>query len=298
MKSYLSPQWASLLQDNGFHTLEDFWQLPEEWVETPNYRRGGWSGVTRWPLKTPTDETCIIYVKRQLNHTHRGIRHPFKGEPTAQREFRGIQQCRKKGIPVLEPVFFAKKGSKDGIQTVLVTAELTGYDSLENWMAHWQATAFPSRKQRLSIVKNVAQAVGQLHGYGFQHGSLHDKHIFMRWDETHGHSDIAFIDLEMLKWLPHRAATRDIYALDQYTPGWRRNERVAFMQYYWGDVKGLSPKAKGFWRKLQKRHEDKQRKKAQRGKEVTNHTISKNSTVIPQRSVVSQNPNAAPQNDE
>lgn len=261
MKPFIAPQWAALLQHNGLHTVEDFWQLPQEWVEPPNYRRGGWSGVTRWALQTPDDDRRIIYVKRQLNHTHRGLRHPVRGEPTAQREFRGIQRCQKKGIPVLEPVFFASSHNKGGLHTVLVTAELTGYDSLETWMTRWQQTAFPSRTQRLFIVKKIAQAVKQLHRYGFQHGCLHDKHIFMRWDGIHDNIDIAFIDLEMLKWLPHRAAIRDIYALDRYTPGWRRNERVAFMQYYWGDLTGLSPRAKSFWRKLQQRHRNKQRRK-------------------------------------
>ncbi|MHA7841034.1 MAG: lipopolysaccharide kinase InaA family protein [Gammaproteobacteria bacterium] len=265
MKAFISPQWQTLLQENGFHHLEDFWQLPKEWVEPPNYRRGGWSGVTRWILKNTMGESYVIYIKRQLNHTHRGLRHPFKGEPTAQREFRGIQRCRKKNIPVLEPIFFQKKKSKEGLQTVLVTAELKGYQSIESWMAYWQSTHFPSRIQRLFIIKNIAQAVAQLHYHGFQHGCLHDKHIFMQWNNDH-HIDIAFIDLEMLKWLPHRAALRDIYALDQYSPGWNRKERLAFIKYYWGDTYALSSTAKKFWRKLQQRHKDKQRRKMQRAK--------------------------------
>lgn len=264
MKDFICPQWQSLLQYNNLTSLEDFWQLPQNWIETPNYRRGGWSGVTRWILNTPSGETYAIYVKRQLNHTSRNWRHPFKGEPTAQREFRAIQRCEKKAIPVMKALFFASRSAGVHRKTVLVTAELIDYRSLNDWMQHWQATQFPPRSQKQQIIQKVAQTIRQLHRHGLQHGCLQDKHIFMRLESSEIH--IALIDLEMLKWFPHRAVMRDIYTLNQYSAGWRYVERLMFIKYYLNDSHPSS--ARKFWQKLKNRRIKRQRAKAKKKKVI------------------------------
>lgn len=49
-----------------------FWQRQGEWVEAPNQRRGGESGVQRL-----SDETGhLLYAKRQVGHIYRSLLHP------------------------------------------------------------------------------------------------------------------------------------------------------------------------------------------------------------------------------
>lgn len=52
-----------------------FWSQRGEWVEEPNVRRGGESGVQR----LMGSDGQLLYVKRQTGHIHRGLLHPSDG---------------------------------------------------------------------------------------------------------------------------------------------------------------------------------------------------------------------------
>ncbi|HEY6611679.1 MAG TPA: lipopolysaccharide kinase InaA family protein, partial [Pseudomonas sp.] len=56
---------------------------PGEWVEAPNERRGGMSGVQR----VRSGDGRLLYRKQQVDHGYRDWRHPL-GEPTVLREER------------------------------------------------------------------------------------------------------------------------------------------------------------------------------------------------------------------
>ena len=66
-----------------------WWQVSGDWVEPPNERRGGTSGVI-WhvPAQGP-----IFYIKRQEGHIFRSLRYPF-GRPTCLREARALADER------------------------------------------------------------------------------------------------------------------------------------------------------------------------------------------------------------
>ncbi len=51
-----------------------FWNQRGEWVEEPNVRRGGESGVQR----LMGSDGQLLYVKRQTGHIHRGLVAPFR----------------------------------------------------------------------------------------------------------------------------------------------------------------------------------------------------------------------------
>jgi len=61
--------------------FEFYWQQQGEWVEEPNQRRGGESGVQR----IHEANGRLLYVKRQVGHTYRSWRYPL-GRPTVLRE--------------------------------------------------------------------------------------------------------------------------------------------------------------------------------------------------------------------
>ena len=65
----------------GEERFDRWWNTAGDWVEAPNVRRGGESGVQRLQLPDGT----LAYVKRQVGHLYRSLRHPL-GRPTALRE--------------------------------------------------------------------------------------------------------------------------------------------------------------------------------------------------------------------
>jgi len=69
--------------------FEYFWRQQGEWVEEPNRRRGGESGVQR--VMGPTGR--LLYSKRQTGHIYRSWLHPF-GRPTVLRERDALKGLR------------------------------------------------------------------------------------------------------------------------------------------------------------------------------------------------------------
>jgi len=60
MKPYYAPGWKAIFEANGFPNFTSIWNLSAEWFESPNVRRGGWSGVNRIPLKKPDASTFNV----------------------------------------------------------------------------------------------------------------------------------------------------------------------------------------------------------------------------------------------
>ena len=67
--------------------FQHWWQRQGDWVEPPNARRGGESGVQRL-----LDHSGVLYAKRQIGHIYRSLLHPG-GRPTVLRE-RNALHCR------------------------------------------------------------------------------------------------------------------------------------------------------------------------------------------------------------
>lgn len=52
MKAYINERWRSILAHNGLSDFDALWKLQAEWFEEPNFRRGGWSGVSRCGIES------------------------------------------------------------------------------------------------------------------------------------------------------------------------------------------------------------------------------------------------------
>lgn len=185
-----------------------WWAAAGEWVEAPNQRRSGWSGMMRL-----RHGERIYYIKKQCNHLCRTLLHPF-GWPTASREYHNILRLRRIGVPVPQPVFHGSRRTAEGLEAVLVTEELVGYADLES-----QDARTPAEKSLLAAA--VGRVLGRMHRYQLQHSSLYDKHIMVRWQD--GRPEIALIDLETLRqaWWPGRAARRDLKQLRRRQKIWQ-----------------------------------------------------------------------------
>ena len=62
--------------------FQHWWQKNGDWVEEPNVRRGGESGVQRL-----LDQSGVLYAKKQVGHIYRSLLYP-QGRPTVLRERR------------------------------------------------------------------------------------------------------------------------------------------------------------------------------------------------------------------
>lgn len=199
MKTYIAPEWQNALYQQNLQSFNDIWNYEEnagiekDWVEEPNQRRGGWSGVCRVALLNPQGEKKIVYLKRQSKHVYHSLFSPFKGRLTFRREFCNIMRFRKRGLPTVTPIYYGQQGD----EAILMTEDLGGYKSLDAWMLEWQEKGMPSRRIQNCIIREVGQVVNRMHRHYYKHSCLEFKHIFLSLanDEV----KISIIDLEKLR---------------------------------------------------------------------------------------------------
>jgi hypothetical protein len=253
MHDYINERWRSILTHNKLSDFDALWNLEAPWFEEPNQRRGGWSGVSRCELQLPEGGTCAIFLKRQKNHGTFSLHHPVRGVPTFLREFKRILNYRSKGIPTLEPVYFAMRNFSKDQRAILITEELTGFVSLEDTVQSWLRESPPSQSQRRRILKAVAALLHRIHAHRIQHSCFFPKHVFLRLNNDEG-VEARVIDLEKSRWRPFRrlCALRDLYSLNRFSSCWTRTDRLWFFKAYL-NIPRLTPYAKWLWRKIEAR---------------------------------------------
>jgi tRNA A-37 threonylcarbamoyl transferase component Bud32 len=203
-----------------------------EWIEPPNHRRGGSSGVIRHqPESGPT-----LYIKRQQGHLFRSWRYPL-GRPTCLREARALAHFQELGVLVPVLRFFGLKKEKLWSGILVTEALPEGFVNLDDFYSRSDATATPD--QRKAVVEALATTLARLHQHRWQHCSLMTKHIFVRIlgsgeYETSTTAQIALLDLERARRQPlaKRAARRDLAFLFDHLPYWTKEEWRLFDRHY------------------------------------------------------------------
>jgi len=183
-----------ILLNNGLGTFEDLWKIKSAFLEEPNYRRGGWSGIILHEIRLKNGESLKIVIKRQENHTFRSLLHPLSGTPTLSREYRNICRLEKLGIPTLEPLYYGERREGENIQAILVMRFLEGYISLDEVFKEAGKGEF---REFNPIIDSVAQMIAQVHSRRFQHSCLYGKHVFVRTKKD-ASPDVRLIDLEKM----------------------------------------------------------------------------------------------------
>jgi tRNA A-37 threonylcarbamoyl transferase component Bud32 len=202
-----------------------WWQRQGDWVEEPNARRGGESGVQRLQ-----DETGVLYAKKQIGHTYRSLRHP-QGRPTVLRERQALQALSSLGVQVPRLIYCGVDyHQQQGWRGLLVTAELEGFMDIENWYAQGGREAC-GETVHTQLLQHIGATLARMHLGRWQHGCLYAKHIFVRIDgET---PQVALLDLEKSRRRLTRvqAAQHDLPQLRRHSP-WSDADWQLLLQGY------------------------------------------------------------------
>ncbi|MFJ4196649.1 lipopolysaccharide kinase InaA family protein [Pseudomonas sp. NPDC089534] len=218
-----------------------YWSQRGEWVEEPNVRRGGESGVQRVMGR----DGQLLYAKRQTGHIYRSWSHPF-GRPTVLRERDALTGAAALGVRVPQIVFCgAQPDPVHKWRALLVTKSLDGFLELEQWEAaggrerHGEAVY-----ER--VLKDLADNLARLHRGRWQHSCIYIKHVFVRvTGEGDGAKvEVALIDLEKCRQrlTAGRAAAHDMKQLRRHSSfsdsDWKK--LVYFYETAFGSaIKGL-----------------------------------------------------------
>lgn len=253
MNHYIADKWRDILVFNKLDSYEKVWALEAEWFEEPNYRRGGWSGVSRIELKLPLGGKVGVFLKRQEDHVTRSIAHPIKGILTFAREFDVIRRFQKHGIPSLDLVLFNQWKEAGHRRACIMTEELAGYFPLSSDEYKVGGKFFENTDQKTMLFKKLAALMHIMHQHHFQHGCFYPKHIFAK-QLTTGGVDLRVIDLEKVKKLfyKQRAVFRDLDTLLRHSQDWSIDDKLAFFKIYQGEDE-LNARSSRLWEKLNKK---------------------------------------------
>jgi len=183
-----------ILLHNSLGSFKDLWEIKSGFIEEPNYRRGGWSGIILYEIRLQNGQPLKIVIKRQENHTFRSLLHPLRGTPTLFREYNNICRFEKCAIPTLEPLYYGERRAGGNIQAVLVIRFLEGYRNLDEVLKEAGENEVSGQNY---IIDSVAGMIAQVHSHRFQHSCLYGKHVFVKTGKEEP-SDTRLIDLEKM----------------------------------------------------------------------------------------------------
>ncbi|WP_288098426.1 lipopolysaccharide kinase InaA family protein [Pseudomonas sp.] len=218
-----------------------FWNQRGEWVEEPNVRRGGESGVQR----VVGSDGQLLYVKRQTGHIYRTWLHPF-GRPTVLRERDALIGVRELGVRVPDIIFCgAQPDPVHKWRALLVTKSLDGFEEIEQWYAGGGRERYGEAVHD-RVLKDLAENLARMHKGRWQHSCIYIKHVFVRvtGEGDAAKVEVALIDLEKCRrrLSARRAAIHDMKQLRRHssfnTTDW--NKLVYFYNTAFGSaIKGL-----------------------------------------------------------
>lgn len=209
--------------------FKTWWLHIGEWVEAPNQRRGGKSGVQI--LSPQNSAQPFLYSKRQVGHQFISWRYPL-GRPTVLREKNAMHALDRLGIQVPKLVFYgAQKIGKDW-HALLVTEALTGFISLELWYSQ-QGQQPINPELTHTVLQQVAKTLHIMHSAGWQHSCCYAKHIFIKVNSKQA-PEVALLDLEKAhrRWPSTRAAVHDIKQLGRHRGEMPDTDWQLFLEHY------------------------------------------------------------------
>ncbi|QKF49623.1 lipopolysaccharide kinase InaA family protein [Pseudomonas graminis] len=193
-----------------------FWNTRGEWVEEPNVRRGGESGVQR----VVSENGRLLYVKRQTGHIYRSWLHPF-GRPTVLRERDALEGLRQLDVNVPRMVFCgAERDENNEWRALLVTASLDGFDEFENWLRAGGREQYGEVVYE-QMLQEIASNLARMHKGRWQHSCIYIKHVFVRvvGEGANAKAEVALLDLEKCRQrlTSYAAAQHDMKQLRRHS---------------------------------------------------------------------------------
>ncbi|WP_137971078.1 lipopolysaccharide kinase InaA family protein [Pseudomonas sp. F(2018)] len=210
--------------------FEHWWQQQGEWVEEPNRRRGGESGVQR--LRDAQGH--LLYVKRQVGHLCRSLSHPF-GRPTVLRERDALLGLSRLGVRVPRLIYCdASYQEGQGWRGLLISEALDGFSDIDSWYAAGGRER--AGEQHDVLLQQIGATLARMHLGRWQHGCLYAKHVFVK--VTAEGVEVALLDLEKSRrrLSRKRAALHDLKQLRRHS-SWSEAEWQQLLSGYrrqWG----------------------------------------------------------------
>ncbi|WP_285424772.1 lipopolysaccharide kinase InaA family protein [Pseudomonas sp. efr-133-TYG-103a] len=205
-----------------------WWSTSGPWVEEPNVRRSGTSGVQR-----VVHDGKTVYVKRQTGHLFRSLKYPL-GRPTVMREGRALSRLMQLGVTAPQPIYYGAEKVKGVWHGVLVTKDLNGFQDLDTWYDQGARTQL-TQEEHLKVLEKLAVLLSRMHLGRWQHGCMRSKHIFIKALDTERGADfeLALLDLEKSHGRAStlRAARHDIPQLRRHSY-WSDVEWQYFLSHY------------------------------------------------------------------
>lgn len=189
----MAVEYVSDTEVSTENRFDEFWALRGEWVEEPNVRRGGESGVQR----VTTADGRVLYAKRQTGHIHRSWLHPF-GRPTVLRELAALRGVQKLNVRSPEIIYCgARRNASKQWEALLVTAALEGFDEIENWYAAGGRERY-GEELHTRLLKELAETLARMHRGRWQHSCIYIKHVFVRiaGEGPDARPEVALLDFE------------------------------------------------------------------------------------------------------
>ncbi|MBA1202430.1 InaA protein [Pseudomonas capeferrum] len=193
-----------------------YWDQQGEWVEEPNQRRGGESGVQRL-----SDESGqMLYAKRQVGHIYRSILHPF-GRPTVLRELDALSSFEQLGVRVPHIVFCGvERDAQHQWRALLVSKALDGFVDIDSWYADGARERYDQALHD-KVLEDLARNLSRMHRGHWQHGCLYGKHVFVKitGEGPSASAQVALLDLEKCRRRIscRRAAGNDLSQLRRHS---------------------------------------------------------------------------------
>jgi hypothetical protein len=216
---------SALLKLPSDEAFKQWLAVPGEWVEEPNVRRGGQSGVKR----IMTTDGKMLYRKQQVGHTFRSLKHPF-GYPTCMRESVALKACAERKVIAPLVVYSDCQKIAGTWHALLVTESLDGFSSLEDCYARGDEQQWGDELHQ-RIAYDIGCTLARYNLGRWQHGALRTKHVFVRilGDKV----ETAVLDLEKSRrrLTTIRAARHDIGNI-QHRFKWADNLWEAFFKGY------------------------------------------------------------------
>ncbi|WP_278399297.1 lipopolysaccharide kinase InaA [Hafnia paralvei] len=188
--------------------FQRWWATEGDWVEEPNERRKGMSGVQRIERDGKT-----LYVKRQVAHLFHSLRYPF-GRPTIVREIQVIDELAAAGVIVPKIVYGKALQINGEWRALLVTEDMKDFVSIGDWYEQ-NMHLDCSPEVKAEMFKQIAVAFKKMHSVNRQYGCCYVRHIYVK---SRGEVLAGFLDLEKSRrrWVRQKAVLHDFKQLEKY----------------------------------------------------------------------------------
>jgi hypothetical protein len=158
----LAISFSATVQAKAPDIFDELWRTPYDWVESPNERRGGWSGASKITLsgEKAVEMPCIL--KKLQNHSYYLVRNGFVPRPTFERKARNLRYLKEVGIGVPEVFYYGRRKGPGRDQSLLLILELVDYQPLTSI---FNADVSRDLTDRTAVAAAIGKAVRRLH-YG------------------------------------------------------------------------------------------------------------------------------------